>query len=254
MATPSQHCHSDQGILKIAQLPNGVSLIIIFADSAGCTFMGYPSKISDYNDSQLASDQATFLDIFSFPGMINFTLPLPATLRRRPHIGGPYTSWACAALLNFSINGLISIGYDLLGGNEGLWVIAVQSKRNIQMHLSHAASQSGSATEQNGTPGEQPSVLSTHRGALPCFIFVFFLIKLLSSSAQPTPSQTLIYHTSRSNSRSKILIPDLTALITRNSQDPVCGGTYGNIYRCIYHGLEGDVDVRAGVAVFFAVY
>ncbi|KAJ8585632.1 kinase-like protein [Rhizopogon salebrosus TDB-379] len=57
------------------------------------------------------------------------------------------------------------------------------------------------------------------------------------------PSQTLIYHTSRPNSRSKILIPDLTALITRCSQDPVCGGTYGNIYRCIYHGLEGDTEV-----------
>ncbi|KAJ8582693.1 kinase-like protein [Rhizopogon salebrosus TDB-379] len=62
-------------------------------------------------------------------------------------------------------------------------------------------------------------------------------------SAQPTPSRTLIYHTSPSNSRSKILIPDLTALITRCSQDPVCGGTYGNIYRCIYHGPEGDIEV-----------
>jgi hypothetical protein len=108
-------------------------------------------------------------------------------------------------------------------------------------------------------------------GALPFFILLLFLIKLLSyrgnvghiyenrdaygASTQPTPSQTLIYHTSRPNSRSKILIPDLTALITRCSQDPaVCGGTYGNIYRCIYHGLEGDTEVRAGVTIFFAVY
>ncbi|KAG1887147.1 kinase-like domain-containing protein [Suillus subluteus] len=40
-----------------------------------------------------------------------------------------------------------------------------------------------------------------------------------------------------------ILIPDLTGLITRCSQDPVCGGTYGNIYKCIYHGPDGDVEV-----------
>jgi hypothetical protein len=72
--------------------------------------------MSDCNDSQLASDQATPLDMFSFSSMINFTLPLLATLRRRPHVGGPYTSWACAALLNFFMNGLTSIGYDLLGG------------------------------------------------------------------------------------------------------------------------------------------
>lgn len=48
-----------------------------------------------------------------------------------------------------------------------------------------------------------------------------------------------------------ILIPDLTGLITRCSQDPVCGGTYGNIYKCIYHGPDGaDVDVRADFTVF----
>ncbi|KAG0693250.1 hypothetical protein DFH29DRAFT_407640 [Suillus ampliporus] len=40
-----------------------------------------------------------------------------------------------------------------------------------------------------------------------------------------------------------ILIPDLTGLITRCGQDPVSGGTYGNIYRCIYHGPDGNVDV-----------
>ncbi|KAG0692085.1 hypothetical protein DFH29DRAFT_580137 [Suillus ampliporus] len=40
-----------------------------------------------------------------------------------------------------------------------------------------------------------------------------------------------------------IHIPDLTGLITRCNRDPVSGGTYGNIYRCIYHGPEGDVDV-----------
>ncbi|KAG0707036.1 kinase-like domain-containing protein, partial [Suillus ampliporus] len=40
-----------------------------------------------------------------------------------------------------------------------------------------------------------------------------------------------------------IPIPDLTGLITRCGQDPVSGGTYGNIYRCIYHGPDGNVDV-----------
>ncbi|KAG2347897.1 kinase-like protein [Suillus weaverae] len=36
---------------------------------------------------------------------------------------------------------------------------------------------------------------------------------------------------------------DLTGLITRCSQYPVCCGTYGNIYKCIYHGPDGDVEV-----------
>ncbi|KAG1723353.1 kinase-like domain-containing protein [Suillus paluster] len=40
-----------------------------------------------------------------------------------------------------------------------------------------------------------------------------------------------------------ILIPDLTGRITRCSQDPVSGGTYGNIYKCMYHGPDGDVQV-----------
>ncbi|KAG1887064.1 hypothetical protein F4604DRAFT_1916886 [Suillus subluteus] len=39
------------------------------------------------------------------------------------------------------------------------------------------------------------------------------------------------------------LIPDLTSLITRCSPDPISGGTYGNIYKCIYHGPEGDEEV-----------
>jgi hypothetical protein len=46
-----------------------------------------------------------------------------------------------------------------------------------------------------------------------------------------------------------ILIPDLTGLITRCSPDPISGGTYGNIYKCIHHGPEGDVEVRADVTV-----
>jgi hypothetical protein len=47
-----------------------------------------------------------------------------------------------------------------------------------------------------------------------------------------------------------ILIPDLTKLITRCSPDPIAGGTYGNIYKCIYRGPEGgDVEVRADVRV-----
>ncbi|KAG0693252.1 kinase-like domain-containing protein [Suillus ampliporus] len=40
-----------------------------------------------------------------------------------------------------------------------------------------------------------------------------------------------------------IPIPDLTGLITRCSQDPVSGGSYGNIYKCIYCGPDGDVEV-----------
>ncbi|KAG2112148.1 hypothetical protein BD769DRAFT_1642591 [Suillus cothurnatus] len=38
-------------------------------------------------------------------------------------------------------------------------------------------------------------------------------------------------------------IPDLTRLITRCSPDPISGGAYGNIYKCIYHGPEGDEEV-----------
>lgn len=44
-------------------------------------------------------------------------------------------------------------------------------------------------------------------------------------------------------------IPDLTKFITRCSLYPVCGGTFGNIYKCLYHGPEGDEDVRADVMV-----
>lgn len=40
-----------------------------------------------------------------------------------------------------------------------------------------------------------------------------------------------------------VVIPDLTSLITRYSTDPISGGTYGNIYKCKYHGQEGDEDV-----------
>ncbi|KAG2347821.1 hypothetical protein BDR05DRAFT_585653 [Suillus weaverae] len=39
------------------------------------------------------------------------------------------------------------------------------------------------------------------------------------------------------------LIPDLTGRITRCSTDPIAGGAYGNIYKCIYHGPEGDAEV-----------
>ncbi|OJA08608.1 hypothetical protein AZE42_12385, partial [Rhizopogon vesiculosus] len=38
-------------------------------------------------------------------------------------------------------------------------------------------------------------------------------------------------------------LKNLTALITRCNLDPVCGGTYGNIYRCVYHGPEANVEV-----------
>ncbi|KAG1841654.1 kinase-like domain-containing protein [Suillus subalutaceus] len=44
-----------------------------------------------------------------------------------------------------------------------------------------------------------------------------------------------------------ILIPDLISLITRCSQDPISGGTYGNIYKCIYDGPEGNEEVAVKV-------
>ncbi|KAG1870673.1 kinase-like domain-containing protein [Suillus subalutaceus] len=44
-----------------------------------------------------------------------------------------------------------------------------------------------------------------------------------------------------------IIIPDLTRLITRCCQYPVSGGAYGDIYRCVYHGPGGDVDVGASI-------
>ncbi|KAG2038943.1 kinase-like domain-containing protein [Suillus americanus] len=43
------------------------------------------------------------------------------------------------------------------------------------------------------------------------------------------------------------LISDLTGLITRCSPDPISGGTYGNIYKCIYHGPEGNEEVAVKV-------
>ncbi|KAG1726253.1 uncharacterized protein EDB91DRAFT_61120 [Suillus paluster] len=65
-------------------------------------------------------------------------------------------------------------------------------------------------------------------------------------SAQLTPRQTnqsLTPSVALSKIRPKILIPDLTGLITRCNKDPVSGGAYGNIYNCIYHGPDGDVEV-----------
>ncbi|KAG1719022.1 kinase-like domain-containing protein [Suillus lakei] len=40
-----------------------------------------------------------------------------------------------------------------------------------------------------------------------------------------------------------IVIPDLTKLITPYDSYPISGGAYGDIYKCVYHGSEGDVDV-----------
>ncbi|KIK33035.1 hypothetical protein CY34DRAFT_738667 [Suillus luteus UH-Slu-Lm8-n1] len=54
-------------------------------------------------------------------------------------------------------------------------------------------------------------------------------------SAQPIPS---------------VVIPDLTKLITRCVPYPVSGGAYGDIYKCIYHGLGGDVEVCDSLVVF----
>ncbi|KAG2038941.1 hypothetical protein BDR03DRAFT_272448 [Suillus americanus] len=58
------------------------------------------------------------------------------------------------------------------------------------------------------------------------------------TTANVVPSTQLITST---------LIPDLTGLITRCSPDPVSGGTYRNIYKCIYHGPEGDEEVAVKV-------
>lgn len=43
-----------------------------------------------------------------------------------------------------------------------------------------------------------------------------------------------------------ILIPDLTRLITRPYPCySVSGGAYGEIYKCVYHSQDGDIEVRA---------
>jgi hypothetical protein len=47
-----------------------------------------------------------------------------------------------------------------------------------------------------------------------------------------------------------VVIPDLTKLITRCVPYPVSGGAYGDIYKCIYHGLGGDVEVCDSLVVF----
>ncbi|KAG2153951.1 kinase-like domain-containing protein [Suillus clintonianus] len=47
-------------------------------------------------------------------------------------------------------------------------------------------------------------------------------------------------------------IPDLTSSITRCSEYPVAGGAYGDIYKCVYHGPDGDVDVAVkAIRIFF---
>ncbi|KAG1870677.1 kinase-like domain-containing protein [Suillus subalutaceus] len=60
----------------------------------------------------------------------------------------------------------------------------------------------------------------------------------LHPSAQPIPP---------------LLIPDLTRLITRCYQYPVSGGAYGDIYKCVYHGPDGDVEVAVkAIRPFFS--
>jgi hypothetical protein len=44
-----------------------------------------------------------------------------------------------------------------------------------------------------------------------------------------------------------IFIPDLTRLIIRCCQYPVSGGSYGDIYKCVYSGPDGDVEVRISI-------
>lgn len=50
-----------------------------------------------------------------------------------------------------------------------------------------------------------------------------------------------------------IPIPDLTRLITRCYQYPVSGGAYGDIYKCLYHGPGGNVEVAVkAIRPFFS--
>ncbi|KAG1723356.1 kinase-like domain-containing protein [Suillus paluster] len=60
---------------------------------------------------------------------------------------------------------------------------------------------------------------------------------------RPSPLLTAPSVITSTQSIPPIPIPDLTGLITRCNKDPVSGGTFGNIYKCIYHGTEGDIDV-----------
>lgn len=46
------------------------------------------------------------------------------------------------------------------------------------------------------------------------------------------------------------LIPDLTRFIERlPPYYSVSGGAYGDIYRCLYHGPDGDVEVCADLTL-----
>ncbi|KAG1821530.1 kinase-like domain-containing protein [Suillus subaureus] len=50
-----------------------------------------------------------------------------------------------------------------------------------------------------------------------------------------------------------IPIPDLTRLITRCYQYPISGGAYGDIYKCVYHGPGGNVEVAVkAIRPFFS--
>ncbi|KAG1880074.1 kinase-like domain-containing protein [Suillus subluteus] len=50
-----------------------------------------------------------------------------------------------------------------------------------------------------------------------------------------------------------IIIPDLTELLTRCCQYPVSSGAYGDIYKCIYHGPDGDAEVAVkAIRPFFS--
>ncbi|KAG2076484.1 kinase-like protein [Suillus decipiens] len=64
-----------------------------------------------------------------------------------------------------------------------------------------------------------------------------------TGTLKPSPLATPEVAPSRTQAITSVLIPNLTSLITRYSPDPISGGTYGNIYKCKYHGPEGDEDV-----------
>ncbi|KAG1723354.1 kinase-like domain-containing protein [Suillus paluster] len=60
---------------------------------------------------------------------------------------------------------------------------------------------------------------------------------------RPSPPPTAPNIIPSTQSIPPISIPDFTGHLTRCSQDPVSGGTYGNIYKCVYRTPEGYVMV-----------
>ncbi|KAG2030436.1 kinase-like domain-containing protein [Suillus americanus] len=84
--------------------------------------------------------------------------------------------------------------------------------------------------QEYSVPGKEPSAPNLRRFTGPL--------------THPTPSLTAQNITSFNHQIPIIHIPDLTRLITRPySYYSVSGGAYGDIYKCVYHGPDGDVEV-----------